>query len=292
MSALTANVALVSDTTVVDFSQITAVAAALQKQVTRDFGPLWTVEATVSAFDKLESVPVDYWPVIVRDDINEPGAAGFHTDDNGQPFSLVQADDGWALTSSHEVLEMLADPFGNRTIAGSPPPDSPEPVASLQRVVYLVEVCDPCEAEPFAYTSNGVTVSDFITPHYYDPNGTMGARYSFRGNVEAPHTVLEGGYVSFGNPVDNNWYQIIVVNGQTRVRDLGVINVATGKSLRELVDRAVREVRKKEKYRTKPALTKAAAAAAAAGSALQKTSAARAKSLRNYVQKLKTRDVA
>jgi hypothetical protein len=110
--------------------------------------------------------------------------------------------------------------------------------------------------------------------------------------VEAPHTVLEGGYVSFGNPVDNNWYQIIVVNGQTRVRDLGVINVATGKSLRELVDRAVREVRKKEKYRTKPALTKAAAAAAAAGSALQKTSAARAKSLRNYVQKLKTRDVA
>lgn len=292
MSALTANVALVSDTPVVDFSQISTVAAALQKQVTRDFGPLWEVDATVNAFDKLESVPVDYWPVIVRDDINQPGAAGFHTDDNGQPFSLVQADGGWALTSSHEVLEMLADPFGNRTIAGSPPPHSPEPVASLQRVVYLVEVCDPCESDPLAYTVNGVKVSDFITPHYYDPNGSSGARYSFRGNIKSPHTVLEGGYVSFGNPVDNIWYQIIVVDGQTRVRELGVINVASGRSLRELVDRAVREVRKKEQYRIKPALTKAAAAAAAAGSSLAKTSTARAKSLRSYVQKLREPDVA
>ena len=78
MSALTANVALVSDTPVIDFSQASIVAAALNKQVARDFGPPWEVDATVSAFDKLESVPVDYWPVIIRDDINEPGAAGFH----------------------------------------------------------------------------------------------------------------------------------------------------------------------------------------------------------------------
>jgi len=173
MSALTANVALLSDTPVVDFSQVSIVAAALNKQVTRDFGPLWEVGATVSGFDTLESVPVDYWPVIIRDDINQPGAAGYHTDDNGQPFSLVQADDSWALTSSHEALEMLADPFGNRTIAGSPPPASPDPISQFDRVIYLVEVCDPCESEQLAYTVNGVTVSDFITPHYYDPNGNL-----------------------------------------------------------------------------------------------------------------------
>jgi len=67
------------------------VSAALQKQVTRDFGPLWDTQATVDAFDSLESVPVDYWPVILRDDINEPGAAGFHTDDQGQPFSWFKS---------------------------------------------------------------------------------------------------------------------------------------------------------------------------------------------------------
>ena len=65
MSALTANVALVSETPVIDFSQVSTVAAALDKQVTRDFGPLWELDATVGAFDKLESVPVDYWPVII-----------------------------------------------------------------------------------------------------------------------------------------------------------------------------------------------------------------------------------
>jgi hypothetical protein len=258
MSALTANVALVSDTPVVDSSHVSVVAAALNKQVTRDFGPLWNVDATVSGFDKLEDVPVDYWPVIIRDDINQPGAAGFHTDDNGQPFALIQADDSWTLTSSHEVLEMLADPFGNRTVAGSPPTDSPDPVAAFDRVVYLVEVCDPCEADQFAYTSNGVTVSDFITPHFYDPNDSSGAQYSFGGNIEVPHTVLEGGYVSFGNPVDNHWYQIFVVNGEMQVRDLGIIQSSGGRSLREQIDLAVRQARQQERYRIKPAMSKAA----------------------------------
>src|SRR5438105_4407751 len=280
MSALTANVALVSDTPVVDFSQVTQVGAALNKQVARDFGPTWEVDATVSAFDKLESVPVDYWPVIIRDDINQPGAAGYHTDDNGQPFSLVQADEGWALTSSHEVLEMLADPFGNRTIAGGPPPDSPDPISGFERVIYLVEVCDPCESDQLAYTSNGVTVSDFITPHYYDPNGSAWARYDFQGEIEGPHMVLEGGYVSFGNPVDNHWYQIIVMNGQTQFRDLGILQSASGRSLREMVDMAVRKARQKEHYRIKPATTRAVAAAV--GSSLAHTSTARAKTLRNY----------
>lgn len=239
----------------------------------------------MTAFDKLESVPVDYWPVILRDDINEPGAAGYHTDDHGQPFSLVQADASWPLTTSHETLEMLADPFGSKTIAGSPPPQAPAPISRFKRVIYLVEVCDPCESDQFAYSVNGVQVSDFITPHYYDPNGATGVQYSFRGNVKEPHTVLEGGYVSFGNPVDNHWFQIIVESGRAQVRDLGVIQSTNGKSLRELVDRAVREARKSEHYRTKPALS--AAMAAAATSSLAETSAARAKSLRDYVKGLK-----
>ncbi len=288
MSKLTPHVALVPDSPAVTLADVSAVVAAVQKQVTRDFGPLWGINATVDAFEKLESVPIDYWPVIVRDDIKEPGAAGYHTDDHGQPFSLVQADPGWELTASHEVLEMLADPFGNRTVAGPPPPNSPAPVSRFTRVVYLVEVCDPCEGEQFAYEVNGIQLSDFITPHYYDPNGATGVQYSFRGSIKEPHSVLEDGYVSFGNPVDNRWYQIIVRNGQSQVRDLGVITARQGKSLRELVDRAVREVRKDEHYRTKsPDAGKLAMAAAASGSSLVESSAARAKLLRSYVKELK-----
>ncbi len=282
MSTLPHQVALVSDTTNVSFSDVSSVAAALQKQATRDFGPIWQVSATVSAFDALESVPVDYWPVIIRDDIDQPGAAGYHTDDNGQPFSLVQADDQWQLTASHETLEMLADPFGNRTIAGAPPPQAPRPISTLRRVTYLVEVCDPCEDAQFAYGVNGQQLSDFITPHYYDPNGGTGTLYSFRGNVKGPHTVLEAGYVSFGNPVTNEWYQIVVVNGQAQVRDLGKLS-RNGRSLRETIDDLVRNVRKNDHYRTKKPL---AARAARVGGAIAESSGARAKSLREYIGKL------
>ena len=289
MSTLTPHVALVPDSPSVTLATVSSVAAAIQKQVTRDFDPVWEINATVDAFEKLESVPIDYWPVIIRDDIQEPGAAGYHTDDHGQPFSLVQADPGWELTASHEVLEMLADPFGNRTIAGPPPPKAPAPVSKFRRVAYLVEVCDPCEADQFAYEVNGIQLSDFITPHYYDPNGSTGAQYSFRGNIKQPHDVEEGGYVSFGNPVDDHWYQIIVENGQMHVRDLGVIKTSQGKSLRELVDLAVRQIRKNEHYRTKAPVTAEAAMAAAAsgGAPLAESNAARAKMLREYVKALK-----
>jgi hypothetical protein len=97
--------------------------------------------------------------------------------------------------------------------------------------------------------------------------------------------VLEGGYVTFGNPLDNHWYQIIVVSGQAKVRDLGVITSTNGKSLRELVDGKVREVRKGEYYRIK--LASPGAMNAARTSPLAHSSEARARYLRDYVKRLR-----
>lgn len=282
MSNLPHQIALVSDTSAVNFSDVSAVAAALQKQATRDFAPVWNIQGTVSAFDSLESVPVDYWPVIIRDDIDQPGAAGYHTDDNGQPFALVQADDSWQLTASHETLEMLADPFGNRTVAGSPPPQAPRQISGLQRVTYLVEVCDPCEDAQFSYSVNGQPLSDFLTPHFFDPNGSKGTLCSFRGHIQEPHTVMEGGYVSFGNPVTNEWYQIMVNNGQAQLQSLGKLQ-RNGRSLRETIDAQVRTIRKNDHYRTKKPL---AARAARASAAMAESTGARAKALRNFIEKL------
>jgi hypothetical protein len=67
--------------------------------------PRWDVKATVDVFPRLEDVPIGYWPIIVMDDIQTPGAAGVHEDKNGQPFALVTSSDhleGWSLTASHE----------------------------------------------------------------------------------------------------------------------------------------------------------------------------------------------
>jgi hypothetical protein len=280
MSVLTRHVALVSESSSVSFSDVTEVAAALQKQAVRDFDPLWQVNTTVDGFESLDKVPVDYWPVIIRDDLNEPGAAGYHTDDNGQPFSLVQADAGWTLTASHETLEMLADPFGNRTIAGKPPVGAPKPVSSFKRVLYLVEVCDPCEAAQYAYTVNGIELSDFITSHYYDPKGRPGVLYSFGGNVQQPHSVLEGGYISFSDPKTQIWYQIEVFNGQMHLVTLGRLN-RNGRSLREAIDDMVRARRTETRYRTSAAMLTRKEVSEDA-----EESAARAKTLHETIKRL------
>src|SRR5262245_13067116 len=113
---LVRHVALVVEKSKVKPSEVARVAAALQRQVTRDFAPIWQVKATVDSFVRLEDVPIGYWPVIVMDNVED--AAGYHDDEDGQPFALVEFERDWPLTASHEVLEMLADPFGRRMVAG------------------------------------------------------------------------------------------------------------------------------------------------------------------------------
>ena len=276
---LNRNVALVADTKKITPSQLTKVAAALQKQATRDFNPLWDIEANVSGFAKLEDVPTDYWPVIVRDDINTPGAGGVHEDKNGQPFALVQYSNQWTLAASHETLEMLADPFGNRLVAGkSPKPDQ-------GRVNFLVEVCDPCEDRQFAYTVNGVTVSDFYTPHFFDPVAESNVRYSYTGALKRPRTILQGGYLSWGVPQTNEWFQMIWFDTAKPVfRSLGVLSGKIKGSLRATIDRLTPTPLETMKVPPKPLLV---AASRDAFKEVGDSSVGRAKFLRKQIEQIK-----
>jgi hypothetical protein len=227
---LTQNLGLVSEAKGHDPSDVARVAAALQRQATRDFGPVWDVEATVDAFPRLEDVPVGYWPMIVRDDIEVPGAAGIHLDKDGQPFALITMSDSWSLTASHELLEMLADPFGNRVIPGR------SPKRDQGRVEFLVEVCDPSEAAEFGYTVNDILVSDFYTPRFFDPVRTEAAGYSFTGAITKPRTILRGGYISWHEPVSDHWWQQLWFGQRKEYRDLGVFDTGAAASLRAWID--------------------------------------------------------
>ncbi|MDN3273764.1 hypothetical protein QWJ07_05890 [Frankia sp. RB7] len=198
---LTAHVALVSEESKIKPTELAKVAGALSKQISRDFGPIWKINADVAAYEHLEDMPLDYWPIIIKDDIGDPSAAGYHEDKHGQPFSLVMYDRSWSLTASHECLEMLADPFGRRTVAGE------SPVKNQGRVNFLVEVCDPCEAANCAYTINGIQVSDFYTPNYFDPMPAAGVRYSYTGSLKEPRQVLKDGYLSWYVPSTKTWWQ-------------------------------------------------------------------------------------
>jgi predicted chitinase len=235
MSELIRQIALVSQSNLIPRGDVSKVAAAIQKQATRDLSPIWSVSATVDAFDNLDDVPIGYWPLVAMDDINTPGAAGIHEDNNGQPFALISASadlDVWSLTASHEAMEMLVDPFGRRMVAGDALPDS-----SQVRVSYLVEVCDPCESAEFAYSSNGIRVSDFYTPRYFDPTSADGVQYSFTGAMKGPRQILNGGYLSWQDPETSIWWQATKFDGaQVAIRQLGQLDLTGGKSARSLID--------------------------------------------------------
>jgi len=275
---LVTELALVAETAHITHSQLNRVAAALQKQAIRDFAPIWDIHATVDAFATLDDVPLGYWPIIVKDDIDQPGASGVHLDRNGQPFALVQYGEAWSLTASHEALEMLADPFGNRLLAG----DSPKP--GQGRVEFLVEVADPTEDAQFAYTVNSVLVSDFLTPHFYDPVAAPGVRYTFGGHLDGPRRIAQGGYLSWHDPDGDHWFQQIWFGTDPEFRDLGKLTNRVG-SLREAIDARTGSL--PQLTRSVPSSPRFASVLQAAGGVKAATSS-RADGLRRQIEALRT----
>ena len=236
----TIQVGLVDTTGKVDPNLMQAAAVALNLQVMRDLPQFWNVQATVQYLPSPSKIPAGVWPVQLVKSL-PPGEGGFHLDKHNQPYAEVIAapnDDSWTIDASHETIEMLIDPSGNRMqssiaieIVGKKIQDG------TGQFNYLVEGCDPCEANNYGYTVQGVVVSDFITPHFYDPVVTQGTRYSFTGAVTAPRQILPGGYISFVNQETDEWQQILWVD-PSQPPQLNNLGPATGKnkSMREWID--------------------------------------------------------
>jgi hypothetical protein len=165
-----------------------------------------------------------------------------HLDKKNQPYSLVIGtpdNDDWTIDASHETLEMLVDPFGNRLQTSRAIKIHGKGVEDTSgEFEYLVEACDPCEGNQYAYSIQGIAVSDFITPHFYDPVVTSGTRYSFGGNIKKPRQLLPGGYISFVDPQKDEVEQILFLGDTPELRDLGS---ASGQSLRVFVDGKTRD---------------------------------------------------
>jgi hypothetical protein len=180
----------------VQFRELERVAASVHIQVVRDFAPLWGGSGAVAAFRRLEDVPPEFIPLAVINTDLPLQRDGFHFSLGGIPFGLVRyREDDWSLAASHEALEIICDQYGQRTVPG-PSLDDRSPVD------YLVEACDPCERS--TYQINGVEVSDFVTPEYYDYSATDGALYSFLRRITKPLEVLGQGYVSWRTRLPGN----------------------------------------------------------------------------------------
>ena len=241
-------VGLVDKTGKLDSALVQATAAALNVQVMRDLPQFWNIQATVRHLPDPHRIPIGVWPVFLVPKL-PPGEGGVHLDKKNQPYSLVIGtpdNNDWTIDASHETIEMLVDPAGSRLQAS-------RAIAIRDGIIedtpgefeYLVEACDPCEGNQYAYAIHGIAVSDFITPHFYDPVVTAGTRYSFGGNIKAPRQILPGGYISFVEPQQDEVEQILFLGSSPQLRDLGPAN---GLSLRTFVDgktwQAVRDSRR------------------------------------------------
>src|SRR5262249_39733688 len=93
-----------------------------------------------------------------------------------------------AVSASHELWEMLADPSINMMVTGP-----------NLRAGYAYEVADPVEETDFPVSINGVTVriSNFVTPEYFETfKHAQPVAYDHLGLCKKPFQLLSGGYQS------------------------------------------------------------------------------------------------
>lgn len=187
-----------SATTRVSSEQLAPVVIALQEQIHHDFKPHWNTGAHLVNLQDGAIPSADAWWLGVFDHADQAGALGYHDlTTNGLPLGKVFLTDassaGVPLSSvmSHELLEMVADPFIFSTVQ----------ISTAQFTA--LEVCDPCEAN--SYQINGVTVSDFVTPGWF-VNPPLPGPVDLLNAVSGPLTLATGGYMSLWTP-QGGWTQ-------------------------------------------------------------------------------------
>jgi hypothetical protein len=227
-------IALISHSSVVSQAELDSFIPHYQEYVDRLLKGAYAVEAEIVAPANGRK-PSHAWAMYFADQLNQPEAAGYHSDSHHQPAAYIDANDEPLFTGSHELAEMLVDPAGNSLY----PAPSPDPADKGKEVQILDEVCDPCEDPSFGLDVGGVRLSDFITPGY----GTgSSSPYDAADKIKAPREVAINGYISWID--DHVWKQATNFEGQGfEVRVLGPAGQAKneGKSLREWVDEQTRK---------------------------------------------------
>jgi hypothetical protein len=141
------------------------------------------------------------WWLVFLDDSDQATALAYHDlTAQGLPLSKVFAktiqDDNTSLSvgASHEICEMAVDPWLNGAYQDA------------NGVFWAAEVCDPVEADQYAYLIDGTLVSDFVTPDWFAHKHAQGT-VDFRNNARSAFEVLAGGYAQYFDP-QRGWTQV------------------------------------------------------------------------------------
>lgn len=188
--------------------EVASVVPALQRQVREDFAPVWGVDADLVFYPAGAEPPAGTWWIVILDNTDHADDAGYHdVTPEGMPIGKVFAGTdiakgvSWTVTASHEILEMLVDPAINLSVFVER--------AQGQSQLYAYEVCDPCQADADGYLIDGVLVSDFVYPSWFEafrPSGS--ARFDHTDRVREPFELsVEGSIGIFELRVGIGWQQ-------------------------------------------------------------------------------------
>jgi hypothetical protein len=206
-------IAIVNESTVVTDATLAPIVAALQKQVSNDFAPVWGVDAKVILVPKATKIDPAYWVLAILDDSDQAGALGYHDITAagmplGKVFARADIQNGSSLsvTISHELLEILADPFIQNVVLV----EQTRQGAHLHKdLIVALEVCDACEDDKYGYQIDGVLVSDFVHPKWFDAFSTPAGKYDQCGYLADPLRLLPGGYIGVINwTTSAQWTQV------------------------------------------------------------------------------------
>jgi len=212
------DVAIINRSHVLRDDVVRAAVPAFQKQVTRDFAPAWGIDAELRFVAHRETPPGSSWWVVILDNSDQAGQLACHDLTAAHlPLGKVFAgtDDvykhTWSVSASHELLEMLVDPWINLTVFWQPEDKTGELYA------YAYEICDPVESDQWGYKIDGTLVSDFVYPAWFDYNSPPGTQLDYRRHMNRPLEPLAGGYIGvFDVSGGTGWHQKTAVASDDR----------------------------------------------------------------------------
>lgn len=217
----------------IPMAELSKVAAALTRQLMGDLQRCWGGAGIVSPFADAADAPGGAWQILVVPDA--AGRGGMHSIPQhiDEPVIAIvqhQPNTMWSLAASHEAIEMLLDPLGASFR------DGPDPRGSGKRVRFLMEVCDPCQSFGCAYALDGVWVSDFVLPSFYQVSGGT-APYTLKNNVLSPLSVTADGVLSWQDPDSGDWHQLDAAGFKGPVHQSDVLGALAGINWRGAFDR-------------------------------------------------------
>jgi hypothetical protein len=87
----------------------------------------------------------------------------------------------------------------------------------------MKEACDPVEADTLGYKKNGILVSDFVFPAWFNANAPSSAKLDFCGHCTAPFQIIAGGYMGVLQATTSGWTQV-QANGKPGGKEIATLN--------------------------------------------------------------------